>query len=584
MTTKPKSTAPSQFDLAIRSLWGGFLYVAFLTLFISLAQLIVPMFMIQLYDRVMTSRSIDTLIMLLIISCTGLAIFGGLEYIRSRVYFVLGDRLARRLNTSTLQAAMTDALTHAGNPNQALRDLTDLRNFLSGSAISVPFELMFVPLFLIVLFVMHPAYGIIALVAAGILMSLSIAMEVMARRPMADAEEASSKSMAETGAALRNAEVIESMGMLPAIAQRWERGQHRVLASLDEGNRRGKGMASASKSIRSMLQLATLSTGALIIIDRAASPGTMVAASIIMGRMLLPFDHLIEGWRQWVHIRASYARLKNLLAHDEDRRAGVDLHNPQGKLVVDRVSFIPPGSDRAILRNVSFSIEPGEALGIIGPSAAGKSSLARLLVGIWKPTQGAVYLDGQNVTNWGREGFGKAVGYLPQSVSLLDGTIRENIARMQQVDPRGVIEAARRADVHEAIGGLAHGYETRVGENAFTLSGGQRQRIALARALYGNPVLLILDEPNSNLDQVGEQALLNALTVAKAEGASIVLIAHRPSIMSICDKLLVLKDGSVAQFGPRAEIMASVTADPAKPKIDRVQIAGPAPVARLVKS
>jgi len=571
------------FAAAFQSLGRGLAFIGFLTFFTCLAQLIVPLFMVQIYDRVITSGSRDTLLMLLLVSGAGLALFGVLEFIRTRIYFVLGERLARRLSIAVLQAAMTEVLTRSGgNPGQAMRDLTEIRQFLASNAMSVPFEVLYAPLFLIVLFMLHPIYGVVAVVAAAILILLSLAMELVARRPLAEANEASLGALAETGAALRNAEVIEAMGMLPAIARRWQATQDRLLRSLDAGNRRAKSVAAISKSVRPMLQLTMLAVGAVLIIDRQASPGSMVAASIIMGRMLLPFDHLIDGWRQWVNVRAAHGRIRDLLGRMEERRAGPDVHDAAGRLVVDRVSFIPPGSDRPVLRNVSFSLEPGEALGIIGPSAAGKSTLARLLVGVWQPTQGSVYLDGQNVMNWDRPAFGRRVGYLPQSVSLIEGTVRENIARMDEAEPRSVIDAARNADVHEMIGAFPHGYETRVGDSGFTLSGGQKQRVALARALFGDPVLLVLDEPNANLDQVGEQALVQSLAAAKEAGATIVLVTHRPSIVGVCNKLMVLKDGAVAQYGPRAEVLRGVTVASAATKERRE--AATSNVARLVKS
>jgi ATP-binding cassette subfamily C protein len=569
------------FEIAIRSLRGGLGYVGFLTFFICICQLIVPLFMVQVYDRVLGSRSLDTLAALIVVAVAGLVLLGALEYIRSRVYHILGDRLARRLNSATLEAAVADNLDgHNNHPGQALRDLSDLRQFLTSSSISVPFEAMFVPLFLAVLFMLHWVYGVIAICAATMLVSLSLGMEMIARRPLAEANEASVKSTGQTSAALRNAEVIQAMGMLPAIARRWEQAQYKVLQGLDEGNRRSRAMSALSKTLRYMLQITMMSSGAILVIERMASPGTMVAASIIMGRMLLPFDHLIEGWRQWVFARGAYNRLKDLISRVEQRPAGMAMVNAEGRLTVDRLGFVPPGSDRAVLRNVTFGLEPGEVLGVIGPSAAGKSTLARLLVGVWKPTQGAVYLDGQNVINWDRASFGTAVGYLPQSVSLLEGTVRENIAHMGEADPAKVVAAARRADVHETIGTLPHGYDTEIGEQGFSLSGGQRQRIGLARALFGNPAFIVLDEPNANLDQTGEQALMNALMAAKADGTTIVLITHRPSIVAVCDKLLVLRDGGMAQFGPRADVLRSVTASG---KTEGA-LAPTGNVARLVKS
>ena len=569
------------FEAAIRALRGGLAFVGFLTFFICICQLIVPLFMVQVYDRVLGSRSLDTLTMLIVVAAGCLILLGALEYIRSRVYHVLGDRLARRLNAPTLEAAVSDNLDgHNNHPGQALRDLSDLRQFLTGSAVSVPFEAMFVPLFLAVLLMLHWVYGVIAVAAAIMLVTLSLAMELVARRPLTEANEAAMKSTSQTSAALRNAEVIQAMGMLPAIAKRWEHGQYKVLQGLDEGNRRGRAMSALSKTLRYMLQITMMSAGAILVIERMASPGTMVAASIIMGRMLLPFDHLIEGWRQWVFARGAYTRLRDLIGRVETRPAGMALTNAEGRLVVDRLGFIPPGSDRAVLRNITFSLEPGEVLGVIGPSAAGKSTLARLLVGVWKPTQGAVYLDGQNVINWDRASFGAAVGYLPQSVSLLEGTVRENIAHMGEAEPARVVAAARRADVHETIGTLPHGYDTEIGEQGYSLSGGQRQRIGLARALFGDPAFIVLDEPNANLDQTGEQALMNALAAAKADGTTIVLITHRPSIVGVCDKLLVLRDGGMAQFGPRADVLRSVTASGKS----EGALAPASGVARLVKS
>ncbi|MBL8710526.1 MAG: type I secretion system permease/ATPase [Rhodospirillaceae bacterium] len=584
MATVKTAVLNSAFQDAMRALRGGFLFVAVLTCVICLCQLIVPLFMIQVYDRVLGSRSLDTLAMLIVVAAGGLMLLGALDYIRNRVYHVLGDRMARRLNGPTLQAAVDGSLEgRNAHPGQALRDLNDLRQFMTGSAVNVPFEAMFTPLFLAVMFLMHPVYGYMAVFAALLLISLSVLMEVVARRPLAEANEAAVRSMGETSAALRNAEVIQAMGMLPAIARRWERNQYRVLANLDEGNRRSRALSSTSKTARYLLQIAMLSIGAILVIQREATPGTMVAASIIMGRMLLPFDQLIEGWRQWVAARGAYRRLNDLIGRSATRKSGMALQNPEGRLVVDRLGFIPPGSDRPVLRNISFNLEPGEVLGVIGPSAAGKSTLARLLVGVWRPTQGAVYLDGQNVVNWDRVSFGQAVGYLPQSVSLLEGTIRDNIAHMAESDPADVVAAARRADVHETIGTLPHGYDTEIGEQGYALSGGQRQRIGLARALYGAPVFMVLDEPNANLDQTGEQALMNALGAAKADGTTIILITHRPSIVGVCDKLLVLRDGAMAQFGPRVDVLRSVTAatrqDGSLPAS-----AGSGGVARLVKS
>jgi ATP-binding cassette, subfamily C, bacterial len=574
-----QSNAKDILTATIRRCGVGMGYALFLSFFLSLLQLTVPLYMLQVYDRVINSRSTDTLVMLSVVAVGALLVFAILEFIRTRVYQLMAESLSRRLNVAALRASIAEAVRNPGTQSaQALRDLNDLRLFVSGSAITVPLDAIWSPLFLVVLFLLHPVYGTIALVAGLILIALSIANEFLTRRPLAEANEAAARAMGEASSLVRNAEVIEAMGMIGAIAQRWRKSQSRVLDLLREGSTSAKALAATSKSIRLALQIGMLAAGVTLVIDRAASPGSMVAATIIMGRALMPFEQLIEGWRQWVFAIAAYRRIHTLLTGRNAPRQRLELPKPEGKLVVDRVSFIPPGQDKAVLKSVSFTLEPGEVLGIIGPSAAGKSTLARLLIGVQAPTAGGVFLDGHNVATWDRENLGRYVGYVPQNVSLLNGSVRDNIARMGEGEAIDVVAAARRADIHEMIGRLPFGYDTPIGETAHALSGGQRQRIALARALYNSPRLLILDEPNSNLDQTGERALRDAIVEAKKEGTTVVLIAHRPSIIQVVDKLLVLKDGAVEQFGPRTDIIKTVTPGETAPG------ARPAPSPRLVRS
>jgi ATP-binding cassette subfamily C protein len=314
-----------------------------------------------------------------------------------------------------------------------------------------------------------------------------------------------------------------------------------------------------------MMQISVLSVGATLTIDGQVTPGAMVAGSILLGRLLFPFDHMVNDWRQWISAGSAWKRVRTLLESERSARQTMPHAQTEGDLVVDRIIYAPSGSERTIMKGVSFSLSPGEILGVIGPSGAGKSTLARLLVGVLKPNSGGVYIDGHNVYLWERGSFGAMVGYVPQSVSLLDGTIAENIARMNEPDARRVVEAARLAGVHELIGRLPLGYDTPVKEGDFKLSGGQKQRVALARALYGQPRLLVLDEPNANLDNEGEQALLRAIAAARDSGAIVVMIAHRPSIMQIADKLLVLQEGRVSQFGPRTSVVGVVTPSGAVP-------------------
>ena len=551
----------------------GLVYAAVLSSFVSLLMLTTPLYTLQIYDRVMSSRSMDTLVMLAAVSIGGLALYAVLDFIRARVFSILGTSLARRLNVPTLRAAIVDTLAGGrGNAGQAMRDLNDLRGFLNSSAVTVPMELMWAPLFLLVLFLLHPLYGWIGVGGAALLFTLNGLTDILTRKPLAAANETSARAFAEIGGTVRHAEAIEAMGMLPALARRWQDSQCDAALQLDRTLSTARAFASATRALRLMLQIATLSAGAYLVIENALSPGSMMASSILMGRLLQPFEQLIDGWRQWVFALAAFDRVRGLLDDGRDRRATMAMPEPEGRLVADRVTYLPPGVDRPILRSVSFALEPGEVLGIIGPSGAGKSTLARLLVGIFEPSAGGVYLDGSSTFLWERGNFGRHVGYVPQSVALLDGTVGANIARMTEGRPEEVVRAARMAGVHEMIGRLPFGYDTPVGEASFALSGGQRQRIALARALFGRPRLLVLDEPNASLDHAGEQALLHAINEAKADGTTVVMIAHRPSIVSVADKLLVLKDGVVEQFGPRQEIMKAV------------QPGGAPAVARLVRT
>lgn len=550
------------------------LFACGLSFFLSLLHLAMPLFLLQVYDRVLNSRSIPTLVMLVVVTLGALLVLAILEFLRARLFHNLAGLFVERLSLPTIQAALGRTIDGPSEePAQAIRSLNELRGFLSSNAISVPFELLWTPLFLVVLFLLHPIYGVVAIASCVLLTLLGLLTDLVTRRPLREARQADSALMADIGAAVRHAEAIDALGMLPALARRWRPTQSRMLALLDRGNGRGKAVGAVTRWARLAMQITVISTGAVLIIDHAATPGSMIAANILTGRLLTPFEQLIGAWRHWMSAQAAQATLRDLLDAGRNRRNRLSLPRPEGHLAVDQLVYVPPGQDRPVLKGVSFSLEPGEVLGVIGPSAAGKSTLARLLVGVAAPSAGGVYLDGHSVFQWERESFGAHVGYLPQSVSLLNGTVRENIARMGEAEASAVIAAARKAGVHEMIGRLPFGYETPVGENGFSLSGGQRQRIALARALFGDPRLLVLDEPNASLDLEGEQALLRAIHAAARGGAAVVLIAHRPSVMMVADKLLVLKDGRVEQFGPRAEILPNITP---RPQIVRAG-AGPTP-------
>ncbi len=555
-----------------RSFAGGLAYAGFLSLCVNVLLLTVPLFMLQVQDRVIVSRSYDTLTMLMVIAVGALVLYGAIEFIRSLTFQTMASIFARRLNLPALQAAVTTSLERgSGQATQAIRDLNDIRTFIASSAIATPLEAAWSPIFLAVLFAFHPVYGLVGVVSLLILLILGVLADVLTRRVLKEANEEGVASINEVGASLRHAETIEAMGMLPALTARWRTGQIAMLEHLDTGMARGKFIAALTRSSRMTMQLAIYATGAVLIIRNEVSVGTLMAASILLGRLLAPFDSMITDWRQWVTAAQAWKRVRELLQSSASQRQSVPTPATQGDLVIDRVIYAPQGAEQTIIKGVSFTLEPGEVLGVVGPSGAGKSTLARLLVGVLKPNAGGVYLDGHNAYLWERGSFGAMVGYLPQSVSLLNGTIAENIARMRKPDPHAILDAARIAGVHELIGRLPLGYDTNVADGDFKLSGGQRQRIGLARALYGAPRLIVLDEPNANLDAEGEQGLIRAINAARESGAIVVLIAHRPSVMQVVDKILVLREGRVAQFGPRSAIAGMITPggvvelEPAKP-------------------
>jgi ATP-binding cassette subfamily C protein len=543
-----------------RSFAGGLLYAGVLSLCVNLLLLTVPLFMLQVQDRVLASRSYDTLTMLLVIAVGALLLYGAIEFIRSLTFQTMASIFARRLNLPTLEAAVSSSLEQgSAKATQAIRDLNDIRYFIASSAIATPLEAIWSPVFLMVLFAFHPIYGLVGVVSLIILLLLGLLSDLLTRRVLKEANEEGVASINDVGASLRHAETIEAMGMLPALARRWRGKQVAMIELLDLGTRRGKFIAATTRASRMIMQLALYATGAVLIIRNEVSVGTLIAASILLGRLLAPFDTMISDWRQWVLAAAAWKRVRELLLMRSSQRQTIATPPTQGDLVVDRLVFAPAGAEQTVIKGVSFTLSPGEVLGIIGPSGAGKSTLARLLVGVLKPSVGGVYLDGHSVYLWERGSFGAMVGYLPQSVSLLNGTIGENIARMRTPDPHAVLDAARIAGVHELIGRLPLGYDTNVNDGDFKLSGGQRQRIGLARALYGSPRLLVLDEPNSNLDAEGEQGLIRAIAAARESGAIVILIAHRPSVMQVVDKILVLREGRVSQFGPRSAVAGMIT-------------------------
>ncbi len=544
----------------LRSLRGAFVFVGLFSLFTNLAMLIGPLYMLQVYDRVLTSYSQDTLVMLTLLAVSLLAINAIVEVARSRLLVRIGARLNAELSPAVFASSFSARLKGSDRSlSEPLRNLETVRTFLTGSGIIALFDAPWTPIYLSVIFLLHPLLGSVAVTGAIVIAALAIASEVAVRSALSEAGSGSRGSNDFTELVGRNAEVVHAMGMLGALTERWSRFQHYGVAWQAVASDRIAILQAIAKFVRMSLQIAMLGVGAWLALDHQLSPGSMVAGSIIMGRALAPVEMLIGQWRSIVTARQARQRLRSALAlADDDQRVRTSLPAPGGRLVAGQVSMRFQGAAEPVLSNISFDLEAGETLGMTGSSGAGKSTFARLLVGLREPTYGSIRLDGADIADWPREQLGQYIGYLPQDVELLSGTVAANIARFGTHDSEQIVAAAKLAGAHDMILGLPEGYDTRIGDAGRMLSGGQRQRIALARAVYGNARLIVLDEPNANLDQEGENALRETLARLKQERRTVVVISHKPSLLSVVDKVLVLAGGRVRLYGPRDDVFAEV--------------------------
>ncbi len=544
-----------------------FSFVANVLLFVS------PLYMLQVYDRVLSSRSSSTLVMLTVIAAFLLAILGSMEALRSRVLVRAGATIDKILARRTFTALFDQAVKQPGTASsQVLRDLDSVRDFATGPALLVFCDAPWAPLFIVVTFLLHPLLGVVTLVGGLLIGSLAVVNEMSTRKALKESNALAVQASTFADASLRNAEVLHAMGMMPGIAKRWEMRHQTALALQSQAADRAGMLLATSKFVRLFLQSAILGVGAWLALDDAITGGSIVAASIIMGRALAPIEMAVGHWKSFVGARGAYARLNEVLEAGAKTPERMALPRPKGAVSLERVFVVPPASKQAIIKGISFGLEAGEVLGIVGASAAGKSTLARAMVGVWPGGAGVVRLDGADLSTLPRDQVGPAMGYLPQDVELFDGTVAENIARFGDLDAAKVVDAATKAGVHEMILALPDGYDTRIGESGRTLSGGQRQRVALARALYDDPAFVVLDEPNSNLDTAGEQALVEAVLGCKQRGATTVVVTHRLSILGTVDKILVLNNGEIELFGTREEVLARlarphvVATQPQQPK------------------
>ena len=538
---------------------SAFKSVGVFSAIINLLMLVPALYMLQVYDRVLSSRNETTLLMLTLMVLAAYLCMSALELVRSFVLVRVGAQFDMKLNKRIYTAAFEQNLKNAGsNAGQALQDLTNIRQFLTGNGVFAFFDVPWFPIYIAVIFMFDATLGVFALGGAILLIVLAYANEAVSKKPLTEANAMSVASSNLATNNLRNAEVIEAMGMLPNLMTRWFKLHGKFLQLQAEASEKAGVVTALTKFVRISMQSLILGMGALRVLEGEITGGGMIVASILMGRATAPVEQLIAVWKQWSSTRSAYQRLNTLLDANPPRQAGMSLQKPLGQVSVEAVTAAPPGSPVAVLKNLNFAIAPGDVLGIIGPSGSGKSTLARLLVGIWPAAVGKVRLDGADVYHWNKDELGPSIGYLPQDVELFGGSVSDNIARFGEIDSEKVIMAAKRAGVHDMILHFPQGYDTLLGDGGAGLSGGQKQRIGLARAMYDDPSLIVLDEPNSNLDDVGEQALVAALNDLRGRGKTIVLITHRTSALGTTNKLLLLRDGVAQLFGPRDQVLAEL--------------------------
>ncbi|MGH6827328.1 MAG: type I secretion system permease/ATPase [Rhizomicrobium sp.] len=534
---------------------------------INVLALTTSIYMLQVYDRVLSSRSVDTLLLLTIIATAGILVFSGLESLRLRLLVRIGMRVGEQLSPKVLRAMVAATSQNSGAAlHTGVRDTETVRNFVGSNGFAAMLDAPFILVYLLVLLVLSPVFVLIVLAGGGVLVLLAIANQRTTNPDLVRSMTLAARAneFAEDG--LRNSDVLEGMGMSSAFVCRWRNQWLESLAIGTEATDRDSKLQAWSRSVRLLIYIFLLGAGALLILHFKGTGGIMIAASIIGGRALSPIESFIASWKSIIAVRMAWERLNVLLEHAPRRDEGMSLPAPTGQVQFRSVFYAVPSTRKAVLQNISFELAAGESLGIVGASAAGKSTLLRLMVGAWPASSGGVRLDGADIYSWPRAELSRHIGYLPQDVELFSGTIRENIARMSEGDPQGVVRAAKRAGAHEMILSLPKGYDTDIGTYGHKLSGGQSQRIGIARALYGEPRLVVLDEPNSNLDSFGEESLLQTIAQLNAERVTLAVVAHRSLILQNVDKMLVLRpNGTIEAFGPRDKVVQRFARGPGRP-------------------
>lgn len=556
---------PTPLNRAVLSVRPAIVIAVVFSMFINILALVSPIYMLQVYDRVLTSRNELTLLFITLIAIFLFVVYAALEALRTQVLVRAGIKLDANLSAPTFRSVLDSTLLRRGGDAQAFRDMDGVRDFITGAGLIAFCDAPWIPVFLTICFILHPYFGFLAIVAGLIILGLAVANDFATRNPIQQATMAGIGAQNDVSATLRNSEVMRAMGMWRGLQERWQLRRDDLIGWQAKASDRGGALMATIKFVRQAVQTLILGGGAYLAITGKISPGAMIAASILVGRALAPIEAVVGQWKTFINARSSWDRLQSMFRSEPDTGNRMTLPAPKGRLLVEAAAIMPPGGQRPTLFNASFVLEAGTTLGVIGPSAAGKSSLVRGLVGVWPVVSGAIRLDGFELRQWDPEQLGQHIGYLPQDVELFSGTVAQNIARFTDFQSEDVIEAAQIAGVHEVIQALPQGYGTQIGDGGATLSGGQRQRLALARTIFRKPALIVLDEPNANLDTDGEQALSRAIAHMKSLGRTIVFVTHKTNLLAFADKIMILQNGTVVRMGDRDEILNLLVANAQPP-------------------
>ena len=567
MNPKDKKLASSKLEEVLKQTKKWFFYAGFFSLFINMLMLVPSFYMLQVYDRVMQSRSLETLTFLTIIVAVLFLTMGLLEVVRSRILVRISNKIDLDLNTKLYNTIFDLARLQPGKTTASpIADLTKLRQYMTGNGIFAFFDAPWFPIYLFVMYIFSPIFAAFTVFAAIVIFSITIINERTTKKSLAQANMLNNQSTSFLNKNLQNAEIIHAMGMNESIKHKWLQKHLSFLKVQSEASDVAGKWANTSKTTRQFFQSLTYGVGAYLAIKGLISPGTIIAGAVLMGRTLAPLDLLTNSWKGFADAKGAYGRLNGLLKQFNEKQETMDLPTPEGEISIENIMVVPPLSKTPALKGINMIIPKGSVVGVIGPSGSGKSTLARAILGVWPLYNGTVRLDGADIHKWDSQKLGPYIGYLPQDIELFEGTIAENIARLGEVDSQKVVEAAKISGVHEIILRFPHGYDTVIGPGGIGLSGGQRQRVGLARAIYNNPILVVLDEPNSNLDADGEVALVNTIKYLKSIGSTVIIISHKTDILLITDLIALIKDGMLSMYGKSSEVLVKLGLAKVQPK------------------